>query len=129
MANGTIAFDTLSTSGQISGTAKSVDTDYVVSGSGKVWVNINQSSFSIDDSFNIASAVDESTGTITHNLSSSMVNSEYCVLGYYTPANNNSGSDNFANALTTSSYETRHYENGTQYDVAYRSSAVHGDLA
>jgi len=29
MANGTIAFDTLSTSGQISGTAKSVDTDYL----------------------------------------------------------------------------------------------------
>ena len=33
MANGTIAFDTLSTSGQITGTAKSVDTDYVVNGS------------------------------------------------------------------------------------------------
>ena len=32
MANGTIAFDTLSTSGQITGTAKS-DTDYVVNGS------------------------------------------------------------------------------------------------
>ena len=37
MANGTIAFDTLSTSGQITGTAKSVDTDYVVNGSAKVW--------------------------------------------------------------------------------------------
>ena len=37
MANGTIAFDTLSTSGQITGTAKSVDTDYVVSGSSKLW--------------------------------------------------------------------------------------------
>ena len=33
MANGTIAFDTLQTSGQITGTAKSVDTDYVVNGS------------------------------------------------------------------------------------------------
>jgi len=33
MANGTIAFDTLSTSGQISGTAKSLDTDFVVNGS------------------------------------------------------------------------------------------------
>ena len=37
MANGTIAFDTLSTSGQITGTAKSVDTDYVVNGSAKDW--------------------------------------------------------------------------------------------
>ena len=40
MANGTIAFDTLSTSGQISGTAKSVDTDYVVNGSAKYWITI-----------------------------------------------------------------------------------------
>ena len=39
MANGTIAFDTLSTSGQITGTAKSLDTDYVVNGSAKSWVN------------------------------------------------------------------------------------------
>ena len=37
MANGTIAFDTLSTSGQISGTAVSVDTDYLAYGSAKVW--------------------------------------------------------------------------------------------
>ena len=44
MANGTIAFDTLSTSGQITGTAKSVDTDYVVSGSAKYWITFTQSS-------------------------------------------------------------------------------------
>ena len=36
MANGTIAFDTLQTSGQISGTAKSVDADYLAYGSAKV---------------------------------------------------------------------------------------------
>jgi hypothetical protein len=30
MANGTIAFDTLSTSGQIDGTARSIDTDYLL---------------------------------------------------------------------------------------------------
>jgi hypothetical protein len=40
MANGTIAFDTLSTSGQISGTAKSIDTDYVVNGSAKHTINL-----------------------------------------------------------------------------------------
>ena len=43
MANGTIAFDTLSTSGQITGTAKSVDTDYVVSGGAKTWFVYDQS--------------------------------------------------------------------------------------
>ena len=35
MANGTIAFDTLQTSGQIDGTARSIDTDYLLNGSGK----------------------------------------------------------------------------------------------
>jgi hypothetical protein len=30
MANGTIAFDTLTTSGQIDGTARSIDTDYLL---------------------------------------------------------------------------------------------------
>ena len=39
MANGTIAFDTLQTSGQITSTAKSLDTDFVVSGSAKAWLN------------------------------------------------------------------------------------------
>ena len=42
MANGTIAFDTLQTSGQITGTAKFVDTDYVVNGSAKQWSKYNQ---------------------------------------------------------------------------------------
>ena len=50
MANGTIAFDTLSTSGQISGTAKSVDTDYLAYGSAKVWALMMQLQHTIRDS-------------------------------------------------------------------------------
>ena len=53
MANGTIAFDTLSTSGQITGTAKSVDTDYVVNGSAKAWVNYRCCYNCIRESFNV----------------------------------------------------------------------------
>ena len=38
MANGTIAFDTLTTSDQAkSGTEKSVDTSYIFNGVAKVW--------------------------------------------------------------------------------------------
>ena len=51
MANGTIAFDTLQTSGQITGTAKSVDTDYVVNGSAKSWNSASNAAVT-EESFN-----------------------------------------------------------------------------
>ena len=75
MANGTIAFDTLSTSGQITGTAKSVDTDYVVNGSVKSWINQQNDTIqnNTNDSFNVSSAEDTATGhstfTVTNNFS------------------------------------------------------------
>ena len=76
MANGTIAFDTLSTSGQISGTAKSVDTDYLASGSAKMVINYDQIADSIRSSLNVASVSDESTGkfTITFTASKNDIN-------------------------------------------------------
>ena len=75
MANGTIAFDTLSTSGQISGTAKSVDTDYLAYGSAKCWAHLDlNTENTIDDSLNTASITDNATGkftlTMTNNMSS-----------------------------------------------------------
>ena len=75
MANGTIAFDTLQTIGQITGTAKSVDTDYVVNGSVKSWTSLqSQGTFSTHDSFNQSSATDNSSGdhttTYTNSFSS-----------------------------------------------------------
>ena len=72
MANGTIAFDTLSTSGQISGTAKSVDADYLLNGSAKHFCH-HDGGTTIDVSFNTASFTDNGTGdytsTFTNNLS------------------------------------------------------------
>ena len=72
MANGTIAFDTLQTSGQITGTAKSVDTDYVLNGSAKHFCH-HDNGTTIDVSFNTASLTDNGTGdytsTFTNNLS------------------------------------------------------------
>ena len=77
MANGTIAFDTLSTSGQITGTAKSVDTDYIVKGSAKSYLAIDQENTQTDnikDSLNVSSVFDDGTGktdiTFTSNMSS-----------------------------------------------------------
>tara|TARA_X000001388_G_scaffold72097_1_gene62420 strand:+ start:327 stop:713 length:387 start_codon:yes stop_codon:yes gene_type:complete len=67
MANGTIAFDTLSTSGQITGTAKSVDTDYIVKGSAKTTVAATDAAV-LFDSLNVSSGVDEGTGDYKYNL-------------------------------------------------------------
>jgi hypothetical protein len=82
MANGTIAFDTLSTSGQIDGTARSIDTDYLLNGSNKAWTNIqyNSSAPGILDSFNASSVADTTAGEYTVTLSNNMGNSLYvCV--------------------------------------------------
>ena len=76
MANGTIAFDTLQTSGQITGTAKSVDTDYVVNGSAKAWVQ-GDTGANIEDSLNVTSSTDAGTGDYSYTMSNSMENNDY----------------------------------------------------
>ena len=84
MANGTIAFDTLQTSGQITGTAKSLDTDYVVNGTAKAWVNFNGlSTIAIRDSFNISSLNDDGAGLYDYVYTNNMANINYspCVSG------------------------------------------------
>ena len=81
MANGTIAFDTLSTSGQITGTAKSLDTDYVVNGSAKAWINFNGSgTIAIRDSINITSITDNGTGDYDITIANDMANANYATL-------------------------------------------------
>jgi len=77
MANGTIAFDTLSTSGQISGTAKSVDIDYVVSGSAKMVINYDQIADTVRSSLNVSSVDDDATGDFTINFSASFNDINY----------------------------------------------------
>ena len=77
MANGTIAFDTLSTSGQITGTAKSVDTDYVVSGSAKMVINYDQIADTVRSSLNVSSVSDNSTGDFTITFTASKTDINY----------------------------------------------------
>ena len=82
MANGTIAFDTLSTSGQITGTAKSVDTDYVVNGSAKMWVNFDGTgTIASRDSFNLSSLTDNGTGDYTATFTNAMGNANHAPQG------------------------------------------------
>ena len=85
MANGTIAFDTLSTSGQISGTAVSVDADYLAYGSAKSQWHCQMYTPSLPSSFNTSGLTDNGTGdfniALTNALDSSIRSSGACLSG------------------------------------------------
>ena len=80
MANGTIAFDTLTTSDSIdTGTERSIDTSYLLNGSSKSWVNLDgtDSGAATRDSFNVGSTTDNGTGNYTVTFSNNMINDDY----------------------------------------------------
>jgi hypothetical protein len=131
MANGTIAFDTLQTSGQITGTAKSVDTDYVVNGSAKVWMQAVGAGTSYNDSFNTSSLTDVGTGNIRVTYTNNMSNDDSAfTLGHqYQSLSGSSAFATNAGAMTTSTHEHSHYQNGGLADPVKYSGAIHGDLA
>ena len=139
MANGTIAFDTLSTSGQISGTAKSLDTDYVVSGSAKSWVNFTGiTTTAARDSFNVGSFTDVGTGKTNITYTSAMANNDYSG-SYYTSSSEGTAAYDFANAFGGAFGINEHRTTALIKVAAYTASAfadsiqndviIHGDLA
>ena len=70
---GTLKADTLTHS-----TAGSLDTNYVVNGSAKQWVNITGTGTpAANDSFNTSSITDTGTGYHTPNLTNAMSNANY----------------------------------------------------
>ena len=126
MANGTIAFDTLQTSGQITGTAKSVDTDYVVNGSAKAWWSSNDTT--LKDSFNIGSLTDIAASTYDFNFTNIMANDDYA----YPCATLNTTANDVL--LTTGVVTTRVRQKGITSNTGSAvdtqpSGAVIGDLA
>ena len=131
MANGTIAFDTLTTSDQVNtGTEKSIDTSYIFNGVAKVWIKFDMSSsFTNEDSFNVSSLDDDGSGDFGLNFSNNMANANY-------PAPASAGEDN-ANVLTnfgtvaTSSMDgqTRQTQANSAIDKANNSICILGDLA
>ena len=131
MANGTIAFDTLTTSdSKNTGTEKSIDTSYIFNGVAKVWIKFDMSSsFTNEDSFNVSSLDDDGTGDFGLNFSNNMANANY-------PAPASAGEDN-ANVLTnfgtvaTSSMDgqTRQTQANSAVDKTNNSVCILGDLA
>ena len=133
MANGTIAFDTLSTSGQISGRATSLDTDYVVSGSCKAWINYTGSDASINDSLNITSTTDDATGKDTVTINNDMDNANYsatmgCSRNGATTADNQTEGF-FAIATGSIKINTMRADNGVYADFTVVTMQIVGDLA
>ena len=134
MANGTIAFDTLSTSGQISGTAKSVDTDYLAYGSAKVLELHDGGTTTIKSSLNVSSISDDATAIQTVTLANNMSTAFYFKAGS-TGDNDTSvgqmGSTSYGGANTTSAY-SYYIVNGGDGSAVERlnhQTIVHGDLA
>jgi hypothetical protein len=82
MANGTIAFDTLTTSDQVkSGTEKSIDTSFVFNGSAKAWYDLDGTgTVALDDSFNCATLTDNGTGAYNIAYTNSMSSTNYASL-------------------------------------------------
>jgi len=134
MANGTIAFDTLSTSGQISGTAVSVDTDYLAYGSARIWINMKgEDTFANNDSFNVSGVTDNGTGNHTVTIATNMANATYSALinaSEDVDGTSNIGGIYLARTFAAGSYVNITMNNdGSLADRKLITNSVHGDLA
>ena len=135
MANGTIAFDTLTTSDQVNtGTEKSIDTSYIFNGVAKVRYNfeLDSSDNAFEGSFNCSSGADNGTGDATVTFTNAMGNQNY------TPVSSSADSDichtqadrtdgNTSRATTT--FASRIRDNGGTARDAIAYVALFGDLA
>ena len=127
MANGTIAFDTLSTSGQIDGTARSIDTDYLLNGSAKVWVNYKTAAtFVNNDSFNVASITDEGAGQALHNFTNAMANANFSYVGM---SNDVSAGASATNKTTSTCRQHAYNGSNASIDTNENNTIVTGELA
>jgi|14BtaG_2_1085337.scaffolds.fasta_scaffold69709_2 hypothetical protein len=133
MANGTIAFDTLSTSGQIDGTARSVDTDYLVHGGNKQWCNVNGVNATINDSFNVSSASDEAAGKKQIAATNIMANTSYSVVSatYFGTGTGNGMHPFIETTFTTSEFRinTLEYNSTNAGDCIAHFTQNAGELA
>ena len=132
MANGTIAFDTLTTSGNLTGgTEKSVDTDYLASGV-KVWCNHQQaSSFTVHDSLNVSSVTDGGAGLGRPVHTNNMSSGKYAVAMCCNQVNYNTSADTTLSGNNSSStHETQGINTSNAgADASYMCSSLDVDLA
>ena len=133
MANGTIAFDTLTTSDSVNtNTEKSIDTSYIFNGVAKSWVNFDGTGTpAARDSFNVASITDGGTGIFTVVLTNAMSSDDYSRTGSC-GENADSGGNRILGLRVpaTGSYNVCTYNTSAGLnDNGDNCSIVHGDLA
>ena len=129
---GTIAADTLTHS-----TAGSIATNFVVEGSAKAWADYQGSGTTFSDSFNCASAVDNTTGDYTINLTNSMGSGNFSLTG--TLSASQVGDEYTLTFLSTdTSANSRRVFSSTNYEPGSANGSprdnitnvvFHGDLA
>lgn len=137
MANGTIAFDTLTTSDQVkSSTEKSIDTSYILNGVNKVWVNFDGSASGAasNDSLNVSGMTDNGTGDYTTSFTNNMGNTNYCHLVHAIVASNYTQylANNFAKATSSYREEQDSFDGSsttTNRDHTHCNLGIIGDLA
>ena len=131
MANGTIAFDTLSTSGQIDGTARSIDTDYLLNGSAKCWINYDATASSdyTRDSFNVSSTSDNNTGEHDVSFSNVMGNVNFTSVTNGHRDDNQSISTFQYGDATKFRFKLNAFSSGTNTDSDSAFAAIFGELA
>tara|TARA_R100000700_G_scaffold25956_1_gene32757 strand:+ start:165 stop:560 length:396 start_codon:yes stop_codon:yes gene_type:complete len=131
MANGTIAFDTLQTSGQIDGTARSIDTDYLLNGSAKAWFHIvsgGASTIALGDSFNATSISDGGTGIYNFNINNDMANAVYS-LTVSSQAGAGFPDKPQINSQAAGSFQCRQAHASDEVDSGIYNATLHGELA
>ena len=127
---GKIIADTLEHS-----TAGSLDTQYVVNGSAKAWVNLNGTgTIAISDSLNHSSATDSATGKYIFNFTNSFGNTSYVSSGLnnqVSPSGNYNRYASLNGALSASSLNCWSVRGDTAAieDTQSLQVASHGDLA
>ena len=125
MANGTIAFDTLTTSDQVNtSTEKSIDTSYLFNSIPKMWVHAHE--HESQDSFNIASSTDVGTGDFTFTATNLLVDRNACAFGSNQTSRNRRG--HYVNPLTNG-INVQPTNSSSSYVDDDTSTALIGDLA
>jgi len=129
MALGKIKADTLEHS-----TAGTVDTQFVVNGSAKAWINFQQKSSNVvRDSFNHSSFTDEGTGLMTFTITSLMGNINYCHSGMAGEGSNSqeclSQAYTGTAPTTSAALYVNAYANTSTEDPSLACRVLHGDLA
>ena len=130
----------IATAGDITVTSEGgAATQSLQQGLAKAWANVNQVSFAVSDSFNIASATDDGTGQISHNLTNAMSNALYAIgsTGGFVDGTANDWTPNVGiyrgNGMATGKYITQTTtalaSTTGGYDVHHVQTTVSGDLA